>query len=266
MQRRFFVCLLACLTACGASAVEPISIPVLKVGTAYYTNVLVTSSTATDIFFSHSRGMGNAKLKYLDPEVQKRFNFNAGKAQELEKKHADANIAFRKDIVSKPNPTRPNTPAPTPYQGPVEPGDIIVKDISATSFRGRPAPRFVVEKWLTAKPDMIGKFVLIDFWATWCPPCRKSIPDLNKLHAKFSDKMIIIGLSDEEENEVRAMTSPKMDYFVVIDRSWNMKHAVCVRGIPHALILDPNWVVRYEGHPGYLNEKNVAGLLAKYSP
>jgi hypothetical protein len=44
-----------------------------------------------------------------------------------------------------------------------------------------------------------------------------------------------------------------------------MKSAVGVRGIPHALILDPNGVVRFEGHPGYLNERNVAGLLAKYS-
>jgi len=62
------------------------------------------------------------------------------------------------------------------------------------------------------------------------------------------------------------MKSPKTDYYIASDTSANMKTAVGVRGIPHAMILDPNGVVRFEGHAGYLNERNVAGLLAKYSP
>jgi cytochrome c biogenesis protein CcmG, thiol:disulfide interchange protein DsbE len=279
MQRKTFVLTCACLIAVVAGAAE--KIPLLKVSRGappgfsvsggndfvYYTNVVVTTATATDVFFSHSRGMGNAKLKNLEPEIQQRFGFNATKAQEAEKKQADANLAFRRDLSASPKtvPFRETVTRPSSGET-IVPGDIPVREIHALSFRGRTAPRFVVEKWLTTRPDMTGKFVLVDFWATWCGPCRASIPKLNDLHAKFGDKLVIVGLSDEEENDVRAMKSPKIDYFVGIDRSANMKTAVGVRGIPHALILDPNGVVRFEGHPGNLNERNVAGLLAKYSP
>jgi cytochrome c biogenesis protein CcmG/thiol:disulfide interchange protein DsbE len=72
-------------------------------------------------------------------------------------------------------------------------------------------------------------------------------------------------VSDESEAEVRKMKSPKMDYAVGIDTAGTMSKAMNVRGIPHAIILDPKGIVRFEGHPGYLNEKNVAGLIAKYS-
>jgi cytochrome c biogenesis protein CcmG, thiol:disulfide interchange protein DsbE len=265
MQRKIFVLSVACLIAVAAKAAE--RIPLLKVGSETYSNVVVTTVTTTDVFFSHSRGMGNAKLKNLDPETQKRFGFNATKAQEAEKKQADANLAFRKDLSTRPaTVTRRESAASQSSGETIVAGDIPVREIHALSFRGRTAPRFVVEKWLTSRPDTTGKFVLIDFWATWCGPCRASIPELNKLHAKFADKLVIIGLSDESENDVRAMKSPKIDYNVAIDTSASMKTAVGVRGIPHALILDPNGVVRYEGHPGYLNERNIAGLLAKYSP
>ena len=52
-----------------------------------------------------------------------------------------------------------------------------------------------VEKWLTDAPDLNGKFVLVDMWATWCGPCRRSIPHLNELYAKFKDRLVVIGLS-----------------------------------------------------------------------
>ena len=265
MQRKLFALWLAGHVALAAVAGE--KIPLLKIGADYYTNVTVMSVTATDFYFTHSRGMGNAKLKKLDPETQKRFGFDATKAAEVEKKQADANRAYRQELAGKPSaPVRREVPPArraTPDN--IVAADIQVPEIHAISFRGRLAPRFVVEKWFAAKPDTKGKFVLIDFWATWCAPCLRSIPELNKLQAKFKDQLIIIGLTDEPEEEVRALKSPKIDYFVGIDTAANMKSAVGVRGLPHAMLLDPSGVVRFEGHPGYLNELNLAGLLAKYA-
>src|SRR5438309_11259372 len=65
------------------------------------------------------------------------------------------------------------------------------------------APELAVEKWITARPNTSGKFVLFEIWATWCPACRQSVPRLNELHRKFSDKIAIIGLSDEKEEVLR---------------------------------------------------------------
>jgi thiol-disulfide isomerase/thioredoxin len=141
------------------------------------------------------------------------------------------------------------------------------KKLWAKSFLNQKAPRFEVEKWLTATPDTKGKFVLIDYWATWCGPCRKAIPELNAFHKKFGDKLVVIGISDESEEAVKKMTEPKMDYFVAIDTKARMKKALEVQGIPHVIIMDPDGIVRWEGFPlldGFeLTEKVVADILAK---
>lgn len=254
------VCGAMALLAAAITVCADVNLPVLRVGVEFYTNVTVFSKSVTDIYFTHTRGMGNAKLKDLDSEIQKRFGYDPVKAGETEKKQKEANAAYHKEVLT----AKPATPARTTVNAP-EPADIRVPEVHARSFRNQPAPRFVVEKWLTAKPDYSGKFLLIDFWATWCGPCRQSIPQLNALHAKFKDRLVIVGLSDESESDVREMKSPKIDYYVGIDTSASMKRAVEVRGIPHAILMDPKGIVRFEGHPGYLSTDGVAGLLAKYS-
>src|SRR5580700_3646190 len=75
----------------------------------------------------------------------------------------------------------------------------VSKELYADDIRGKKAPDFFVEKWLTAEPDRKGKVVLIDFWATWCGPCRKAIPELSAFQEKFKDDLVVIGVSDETE-------------------------------------------------------------------
>jgi cytochrome c biogenesis protein CcmG/thiol:disulfide interchange protein DsbE len=141
------------------------------------------------------------------------------------------------------------------------------KQLWAKSYLGQKAPDLVVEKWLTKEPDRKGKFVLIDFWATWCGPCRKAIPELNALHKKFGDRLVVIGVSDETEEKVKSMKEPTITYFSAIDTQGRTKKAVEVKGIPHVLLIDPQGVVRWEGFPlldGFeLTEKVVADILAK---
>src|SRR5213592_4857047 len=91
------------------------------------------------------------------------------------------------------------------------------KQIWAKSFLNQKAPPLVVEKWLSKEPDRKGKFVLIDFWATWCGPCRKAIPELNAFHKKFAEKLVVIGVSNEPEKTIAKFSKPKIEYFSAID-------------------------------------------------
>ncbi len=142
------------------------------------------------------------------------------------------------------------------------------KQLWAKSFLNQEAPELTVEKWLTARPDTEGKFVLIDFWATWCGPCRRAIPELNELQKQFNDQLVVIGISNETEEKVKAMKDPVIEYASAIDTQSTMKEVLEVKGIPHVILIDPHGIVRWEGFPmleGYeLTADVVKELIEKY--
>ena len=142
------------------------------------------------------------------------------------------------------------------YPKPVE------KDLYANDLRGKKAPELVTEKWLTAKPDTKGKVVLIDFWATWCPPCRETIPELNELHAKFKDNLVIIGISNEAEGTITDFRKKtEMKYSLAIDTQSRTSKVVGVKGIPHVMIVSTDGVVRWQGFPLDAKEKLTADIV-----
>ena len=142
------------------------------------------------------------------------------------------------------------------------------KKLWAKSILNEKAPELVVEKWISKKPDTKGKFVLIDFWATWCGPCRAYIPTLNDIQKKYADKLVIIGVSDETAEKVEAFNNPKINYSEAIDTKGTVKDLIEVKGIPHAILIDPKGIVRWEGFPllqgNQLTEEVIKGLLDKY--
>jgi thiol-disulfide isomerase/thioredoxin len=138
------------------------------------------------------------------------------------------------------------------------------KQIWARSVLGQPAPALVVQKWLTPKPPVDdGKFRVIDFWATWCGPCRRAIPELNQICRQFADRVDVIGISDEAEPAVRAMRDPAIEYYVGIDTLARTKGELAVTGIPHVIIVDPSGIVRWEGFPLLQGHELSAGVVQR---
>lgn len=142
------------------------------------------------------------------------------------------------------------------------------KKIWAKSVINQTSPKLVVEKWLTAKPNTKGKFVLIDFWATWCGPCKRAIPELNKFKTEFENDLIVIGISDETQEKIESLSNPKIDYFSAIDSQNRMYDALEIKGIPHCILIDPNGIVRWEGYPiltGFeLTSEVIEAIIEKY--
>lgn len=247
-------------------------LPLLQAGDETFTNVVITTVTPTDLYFSHAGGMGNVKLQKLDRELQKHFNYNPTNAAKLAQAQAESTRQFymakaaEKPPVVAPEPESEPEPTPTVEAAPTNrPPGLRLESVKAKRFLGTAAPQLVVDKWLTAAPETAGKFILVDFWATWCAECRTAIPKLNGFYEKFGDRLAVIGISDESESAVRLMKAPVLNYSVAIDPKTRMKREVQVTAIPHSMLLDPQGVVRFEGDPNELSEGDLAQLLDTYA-
>jgi len=91
------------------------------------------------------------------------------------------------------------------------------------------------------RKSLTGKVVLVNFWATWCPPCRKEMPDLDALYKRFKDKgLVILALSDEDEATVRPFIAKdqKVSYPILLDPKGKVAEQYRVSGIPKTFIYD----------------------------
>lgn len=126
---------------------------------------------------------------------------------------------------------------------------------------GDPAPALKIAHWVKGTPVDLAKgkgeqVYVIEFWATWCPPCRASIPHLTELAKQFKGKVTFVGVSDEELSTVEPFVKKmgdKMDYVVAIDNkngtSDGYMRAFGKNGIPQAFIVDKAGNIVWEGHP-----------------
>lgn len=85
-----------------------------------------------------------------------------------------------------------------------------------------------------------GKVVLVNFWATWCPPCRKEMPDLDALYQRFADQgFVILAISDEEQAKVAPFIAEhKITYPVLLDPGRKVNDLFQVQGIPKSFVYD----------------------------
>lgn len=105
-------------------------------------------------------------------------------------------------------------------------------------------PTVEVEKWLTPLPeDLAGKYILIEVWATWCPPCRRSLNYLNFIAEKYKDDLVVVAICEMDEDAIRNMPGDHpaagANYSLAVDTGRRFANALHVTGIPHVILVEP---------------------------
>jgi thiol-disulfide isomerase/thioredoxin len=117
--------------------------------------------------------------------------------------------------------------------------------------------------------DFKGNVVILDFWATWCGPCRKEIPSFIQLQKTYGDSGVVIlgiAISDKEKNVRDYYRKMKMNYPVMMGNSKVVKAYGGITGIPTTFVIDKegNLYRRYIGYrPRSIFEQDIKYLLAE---
>jgi peroxiredoxin len=111
--------------------------------------------------------------------------------------------------------------------------------------------------------DYRGQVVLVNFWATWCPPCQEEIPDLEAAYqAHRHDGLVILGIDVEEPAPLieSFLDDVEMTYPILLDQTAKVYREYRAPGLPMTLVLDREGVIQVR-HPGYLSAEQLAGYL-----
>jgi len=255
-----FVFIVSAVLVAFCSSAATLTLDSLKVGLVTYTNVTVLGANATDLYFTHAQGIANVKLKYLTPEMQKRFNFDPTAAAEAEKKQSEADVLYQ-STEAKAFYDRSRAAAEAADYVPPTSEESLSDPLTKNSLLGKAAPALELDKWLTDKPVLEGKFVLVTFWAPWSIPCKKSLTELNALQRKFLNKLVIVGVTSESE----IPSDLKVEFASAVDSKSKLSGALGINSIPTVLLLDNKGIIRYQGHPAAVSEKKLEALIAKFS-
>ncbi len=145
--------------------------------------------------------------------------------------------------------------------------------LSANTPDNKKAPDFAL-KTLEGKTvklsDYKGKIIIIDFWATWCPPCRKGIPDLIELQKAYSKDLVVVGISLDQERTLKDLKpfieNYGINYPVVLGNEKVVKDYGGINAIPTSFIVDQKGFI-IDSHVGLVPktvyEDKIKMLLGK---
>jgi cytochrome c biogenesis protein CcmG, thiol:disulfide interchange protein DsbE len=110
--------------------------------------------------------------------------------------------------------------------------------------------------------------VILDFWATWCVPCKKSLPKMNELHEKYENVNVVTICTDKPRKKSEAIShvkSNKFKFHTLFDSKKVVQKQFNVSNIPYALVIDQDGTILYE-HTGYKrgDEKHYEDVIVEW--
>lgn len=258
----------------------------------------VTGSPTTDIFNTYVDEVNNLNKKIREYQTQYSQAAASGNKEEMEKIEIDINAASDNMMIYAKNFVREhNTSVVAPFialsqlAGQLEYNELkamvdsfapelatseyVVKlkeilDKEAKTAVGVVAPDFTMND-VDGNPftlsSLRGKYVLIDFWASWCGPCRGENPNVVAAYNKFKDKGFdILGVSLDRDKEawLKAIADDKLTWHQVSDlKFWQNEAAQLygVNAIPHSVLLDPDGKIIAKNLRGEALEQKLSEVL-----
>lgn len=128
---------------------------------------------------------------------------------------------------------------------------LFYSTIGFTAQKGDSAPdcsaHYIDGKQTLTLAEHQNKVLYLDFWASWCPPCKQSFPSLNRLHNELKNQgfeVVAINLDENKNDALEFLQNTPVDFSVVYDGEGKCPEAFKVMGMPASYIIDKKGIVR----------------------
>jgi peroxiredoxin len=135
---------------------------------------------------------------------------------------------------------------------------------------GAPAPEVVLKDLQGQEvklSDLRGKVVLINFWATWCKPCKEEMPAMQASYDKLRDQgFVVLAINELEDTERVAehVRTHNHTFLVVMDHDNHVANRYGVVGLPASFLVDRQGIVREHIFGSLLTEQRITEMVQRY--
>ena len=128
------------------------------------------------------------------------------------------------------------------------PESVAASKISSGIESGQLAPAFTLKNLAGMEvnlEDFKGKKVMLNFWATWCPPCKAEMPAMEQFYKQYSDELEILAVNLDPQNNVAGFVKDYgLSFPVLLDQNGATQHTYSILSIPTTFIIDEEGIIR----------------------
>lgn len=146
-------------------------------------------------------------------------------------------------------------------------GQTVIQSAPEVVERGKPAPTFTSPSLAgseIALADYAGDVIVVNFWATWCPPCKAEMPGINAFYEAYQDEGLVVLAVNAKENEATVrpfIEASGFSFPVLLDPAGSVVNQYQVRSFPTTIVVDRDGVVQYI-HTGMISPEELEAVVA----